>query len=231
MSHNHQHTLSRRDFLKLAGAGVGAAILASCNKGVDLTAVSGASTTPLPPGATITPLPPGTKADTILASGRIMTVDAANSIGEAIAIKGNRIMTIGTNEAIRALADSATKVIELNGRTVTPGFIDPHLHFSIVGLQNTYYTPFMPPDVKDIPSLQQSMADYLKGIQPGEWVMGYYLGLSDKMIPTKEDLDPVSGSEPGVSHAHWRTLGNGQQRGHADCGSYEQHDKPGGRHH
>ena len=205
---SNRHHLSRRDFIKLTGAGVGAAILASCKRDVNLTAVAGAGSTPLPPGATMTPLPPGTKADTILASGRIMTVDAANSVGEAIAIKGNRIMTVGTNEAIRALADSATKVIELNGRTVTPGFIDPHLHFSIVGLQNTYYTPFMPPDVKDIPSLQSAMADYLKSIQPGEWVMGYYLGLSDKMIPTKEDLDPVSGGNPVfLMHigGHWGT--------------------------
>ena len=44
-----------------------------------------------PPKVIITALPSGTKADTILANGRIMTVDAANSIGEAIAIKGNRI--------------------------------------------------------------------------------------------------------------------------------------------
>jgi len=204
---NHHH-LSRRDFIKLAGAGVGAAILASCNRGVNLTAVSGASTTPLPPGATITPLPPGTKADIILASGRIMTVDPANSVDEAIAIKGNRIMTVGTNEAIRALADSATKVIELNGRTVTPGFIDPHLHLSVVGLFTTYYTPFMPPDVKDIPSLQRALSDYLRGKQPGEWVMGYYLGLSDKMIPTKEDLDPVSSGNPVFIMnigGHWGT--------------------------
>lgn len=137
-----------------------------------------------------------------------MTVDPANSVDEAIAIKGNRIMTVGTNEAIRALADSATKVIELNGRTVTPGFIDPHLHLSVVGLFTTYYTPFMPPDVKDIPSLQRALSDYLRGKQPGEWVMGYYLGLSDKMIPTKEDLDPVSSGNPVFIMnigGHWGT--------------------------
>jgi predicted amidohydrolase YtcJ len=204
------YSLSRRDFLKLAGAGLGTAILASCKKGTDLTPVSKTGGTPVPPvsAATITPLPPGTIADTILANGHIVTVDAANSIGEAIAIQGNKILTVGTNEAVRALTGSATKVIELNGRTVTPGFIDPHLHFCVVGLQNTYYTPFMPPEVKDILSLQRALADFLKGKQPGEWVMGYYLGLSDKMIPTKEDLDPVSKDNPVFIMqigGHWGT--------------------------
>jgi hypothetical protein len=82
---NHHH-FAHRDFLKLAGAGLGAAILA-CAKGVDLTAVPEASVTPLPPGtatdsmlAYVTPFPPGTTADTILTNGRIMTVDAADSI-------------------------------------------------------------------------------------------------------------------------------------------------------
>jgi predicted amidohydrolase YtcJ len=210
------HSLSRRDFMKLAGAGLGAAALASCKKGVYLTEVPTsaginfpeASVTPLPPEASAIPLPLETMADTILANGRIMTVDATNSIAEAIAIKGNKILTVGTDKVVRALASSSTKVIELNGRTVTPGFIDPHLHFNIVGLQNTYYTPFMPPEVTDIPSLQRALADYLKNIRPDEWVMGYYLGLTDKMIPTKEDLDPVSSGSPVfIMHigGHWGT--------------------------
>lgn len=196
---SHRSHLSRRNFLKLAGAGVGAALVASCNRRIDLSTL---------PSADSTPFPPGTTADTILTGGRIMTVDASNSIGEAIAIQGNRILTVGPDDAVRELAGSTTKIIELNGRTVTPGFIDPHLHFSIVGLQNTYYTPFMPPDVNDIPSLQSALADHLAGIQPGEWVMGYYLGLSDKMVPTKEDLDPVSGGNPVfLMHigGHWGT--------------------------
>ena len=208
---------SRREFIKLAGAGVGTLILASCKKGVNLTAIAETGSTPPPTGIVAqtatagmesTAPPLGKFADTILTNGHIMTVDAANSTGEAIAIQRNKIMAVGTNEAVRALADPATKVIELNGRTVTPGLIDPHLHFSVLGLQNSYYTPFMPPEVRDIPSLQRALADYLKGKQPGDWVMGYYLGLSDKMVPTKEDLDPVSRGNPVFIMqigGHWGT--------------------------
>ena len=217
----HDH-LTRRDFLKLTGAGVGAAILAACQKRIGLTEIPPATGTAIPSGTTLlppgtatnttlanaTPIPAGTTPNTIFTNGRIMTVDAANSISEAIAIKGDKILSVGNNEVIRALADSTTKIIDLNGRTVTPGFIDPHLHFSPFGLQNTYYTPFMPPDVTDIPNLQRALADDLKGLPSGEWVMGYYLGLTDKMVPTREDLDPVSRENPVfIMHigGHWGT--------------------------
>jgi len=198
------YRLTRRDFLKIAGAGIGGAILA-CRKSAELT--------PVPPGpgmtqAGVTPLPPGTTADTILVNGKIMTVDSINSIAEAIGIKGDKIVMTGSDQLIRSLAAPDAKVIDLNGRAVTPGFIDPHLHFRVLGLQNIYYTPFMPPDVKDVPSLQRALANYLKSKQPGEWVMGYYLGLADKMIPTKEDLDPVSRDNPVfIMHigGHWGT--------------------------
>jgi hypothetical protein len=197
------HHLTRRDFLKLAGAGIGGAILA-CGKGSELTAVPGSGVTQ----AGVTPLPPGTTADTVLVNGKIMTVDSINSIAEGIAIKGDKIVMTGSDKLIRSLAAPDAKVIDLNGRTVTPGFIDPHIHFRVWGLQNVYYTPFLPPDVKDVPNLQRVLADVLKGKQPGEWIMGYYLALSDKMIPTKEDLDPVSRDNPVfIMHigGHWGT--------------------------
>jgi predicted amidohydrolase YtcJ len=197
------HHLTRRDFLKLAGAGIGGAILA-CGRSAKLTAVPGSGVTQ----AGITPLPPGTTADTILVNGKIMTVDSINSIAEGIAIKGDKILMTGSDKLIRSLAAPDAKVIDLSGRTVTPGFIDPHIHFRVLGLMTTYYTPFMPPDVKDIPSLQRVLADYIKGKKEGEWIMGYYIGLSDKQIPTKEDLDPVSKNNPVfIMHigGHWGT--------------------------
>jgi predicted amidohydrolase YtcJ len=210
-----KHSISRRDFLKFAGAGLGAAILTSCKKGDDLIAISEASTPAIPMAggtavsqASAMPFPPGTTPDIILANGRIMTVDATDSISEAIAIKGNKILSVGGDRVIRALVGSTTKVIELNGRTVTPGFIDPHIHFRAWGLQNTYYTPFMPPEVKDIPGLQRLLSDELKGMQSSEWLMGYYIGLSDKPIPTKDDFDPVSKDNPVfIMHigGHWGT--------------------------
>jgi len=206
------HRLTRRDFLKLAGVGMVGAVVA-CGRNTNRTAVPGSNATALPvatavQGSGVTALPPGTTADTLLVNGRIMTVDPANSIAEAIAIHGDIILTTGSDSAIRLLAAPGAKIIDLKGRTVTPGFIDPHIHFRAWGLQNTYYTSFMPPEVKDIPSLQRALVDDLKGKQPGEWLMGYYLVLSDKPIPTKQDLDPVSKNNPVfIMHigGHWGT--------------------------
>ncbi len=171
---NHHRHLTRRDFLKIAGAGLGGVIL-SCRQSTKLTEIPGPSQPPLPSATT---LPPGVTADTILVNGPVMTVNASNDIVQGIAIKGDRIITTGTEKEIRALAGPETKIIELNGRAVTPGFIDAHLHFRIWGLQSVYYKPFLPPDVKDIAGLQRVLADHVKSLQPGEWVMGYYLTLS-----------------------------------------------------
>src|SRR5512132_4310378 len=73
-------------------------------------------------GATCTP-------DIILMNGRVHTVDPAKPEVEAIAICGDRIAQVGTSAEIRALAAKQTRVIDLEGRRVVPGFNDSHVHF------------------------------------------------------------------------------------------------------
>jgi predicted amidohydrolase YtcJ len=203
-------SLSRRDFIKLVTVGAGGALLASCKRGNGLTAVPQTTTSPIavPSLSPVPSLPAGTTADLILVNGKVMTMDAANTVAQAVAIAGDKILAAGSDEAVRALAAPGMQEIDLNGRTVTPGLIDPHLHFRAFGLNNVYYIPFMPPDVKDVPTLQYALADIIRGKQPGEWIMGYYMVLADKPIPTKEDLDPVSPDNPVfIMHigGHWGT--------------------------
>ena len=66
--------------------------------------------------------------DTILVNGKIVTVDAQSSVRSALAIRGGRIAALGTDADIRRLAGPATRVIDLQGRTVIPGLIDSHMH-------------------------------------------------------------------------------------------------------
>jgi len=73
-------------------------------------------------------------ADRILVNGNILTVDASDSIAEAIAIRDGRIMAVGTNAEIEALAGPGTDRIDLDGLTATPGLLDTHVHFSYGGL-------------------------------------------------------------------------------------------------
>src|ERR1043166_2292784 len=66
--------------------------------------------------------------DTILVNGKIVTVDAAGSTQQAMAIRDGRIAALGTSAQIRRLAGPQTRVVDLRGRTVIPGLIDSHLH-------------------------------------------------------------------------------------------------------
>jgi predicted amidohydrolase YtcJ len=146
--------------------------------------------------------------DLILKNGDIHTVDAAQSTAQAIAIQGGLIQAVGSDAAIASLAAPTTQMIDVGGRVVTPGLIDPHVHFRLIGLQNRYYTTFLPPDVRDISSLQAALADAVGALEDGEWVVGFYLVLSDRPIPTKDDLDPVSPHNPVfLMHigGHWAT--------------------------
>ena len=61
-------------------------------------------------------------------NGKIVTVDAQSSVRSALAIRGGRIAALGTDADIRRLAGPATRVIDLQGRTVIPGLIDSHMH-------------------------------------------------------------------------------------------------------
>ena len=72
--------------------------------------------------------------DTVLVNGRIVTVDAQASVHEALAIRGDRIVALGASADIRRLAGDATRVIDLQGRTVIPGLIDSHMHAVRAGL-------------------------------------------------------------------------------------------------
>ena len=68
-------------------------------------------------------------ADLILTNGKIITVDSDFAIAEALAISGDRILAVGTNAEMSALANADTVITDLEGRSVVPGLIDNHNHF------------------------------------------------------------------------------------------------------
>jgi predicted amidohydrolase YtcJ len=67
-------------------------------------------------------------ADTILVNGKVLTGDAMGTVNQAVAVRQERILAVGTNAAIRKLAGKATRRVDLQGRTVIPGLIDSHMH-------------------------------------------------------------------------------------------------------
>ncbi|MFZ5820146.1 MAG: amidohydrolase [Chloroflexota bacterium] len=191
MSHNHSH-LSRRDFLKVAGAALGGAALA-CGKEIELTAV------PAPPTAAPQAPPtlaPGEVADTILVNGNIVTIDANRSIAQALAVKDGLILHVGADQDVRALSGETTQVIDVRGRTVTPGLIDAHCHLSACGLLGTAYVDVNWPGVPTIADMQARIAEKIAVTPSGEWVIGAGWVQFEGRPPNKHDIDPVSPNHP-----------------------------------
>ena len=75
----------------------------------------------------------GPAADVILTNGKVITVDDTFSIAQAVAVRGDRIIAVGTNQNITRLAGPNTRRIDLRGRSVVPGMIDNHAHFQEEG--------------------------------------------------------------------------------------------------
>ena len=110
--------------------------------------------------------------DLILTGGEIRTVDAEDSIAEALAVKDGRIAAVGSAAEVGALAGPATRLVELDGRTVIPGLQDSHIHFLPLGLDITTGVEL---------SYAESAEDIAEGVRsriaesripPGEWVVG-----------------------------------------------------------
>ncbi len=105
--------------------------------------------------------------DTIVTGGRLLTMDPARPLAEAMAISGRHILAVGSNDDIRNLAGPNTKVIDATGMTVTPGFIDAHSH-PLLALDAIGANVNLPriSDVKD--ALARKAAE----TPPGHWVRG-----------------------------------------------------------
>jgi predicted amidohydrolase YtcJ len=136
-------------------------------------------------------------ADMVLVNGDILTVDRADSVQEAVAVKDGLIGQVGTYNEISERIGSTTEVVDLKGKTVTPGIIDSHLHLMIYGEQNLLYVNLRPPatSIKDI---QDIVKEAVAQTSEGEWIegYGYILGLEEGRLPEKYDLDPISPENP-----------------------------------
>jgi len=138
-------------------------------------------------------------ADMVLTNGKIITVDSKFSIMQAVAIKGERILAVGTNQEIARLAGSATRRIDLRGRAVVPGLIDNHAHYMEEGVLWTVELRLDNVDTrKQALEMIRAKANSLK---PGAWV--YTLGgwshdqfTDDKRPFTKDELDRVAPNNP-----------------------------------
>jgi predicted amidohydrolase YtcJ len=135
-------------------------------------------------------------ADLILHHARIYTVDRANTIAEAVAVQGDRILQVGSEADVLRLRGSSTRVIDLGGATMLPGLHDAHGHFT--GLGEFLRTL----NLRGTTSYQQ-IVDLVRQrvatAKPGEWILGRAWDQNDwadTQFPTHDQLSAVSPANP-----------------------------------
>jgi len=138
-----------------------------------------------------------TPADLVLLNGHVLTVDAADSVAQAVAIAGGKIVAVGSDDAIRARIGAQTDVVDLHSRAATPGLIDTHVHFSEADALFT--VDLSDPAIKNIEQVVQRVAARVATAKPGEWVTGNGWDegkLSERRYVLAADLDKVSPDNP-----------------------------------
>ena len=139
-----------------------------------------------------------TPADLVFKNGNIYTANDRAPTAQAIAVKGDRIVFVGTNAAAQRYVGGSTRVVDLHGNTVLPGFADAHQHLSGVGFRE------MTLNLEGTTSLQDFLAKVKARVdqaKPGDWVTGrgwIETHWQPPQFPTREDLDSIAPNNPVV---------------------------------
>ncbi len=144
------------------------------------------------------PQQPGLAPDLIIINGKVVTVDKNDSLAEAIAVNNGLIIKVGSNQEVKSLASGATEEIDLQGKTIYPGFIDTHEHCIRRGLQLDYVNCRTPP-MRSLEQIVVALKEKADSKPDGEWVVGSWFDETqweDKRFPNRYDLDRASTRHP-----------------------------------
>jgi hypothetical protein len=134
--------------------------------------------------------------DLALVNGHIHTVDRARPRAEAVAVCGERIAAVGSTAEIRKLAGPNTRVVDLGGKLVLPGFNDAHVHF-IDGAEEIVGVDLRP--AKSEQAFAARLAEHAKRLPKGRWILGGYWdheAWPSKALPTRQLIDGVVPDHP-----------------------------------
>lgn len=143
-----------------------------------------------PPAAKVPP------ADLVFKNGNIYTVNDKQPKAEAVAVKGDRIVFVGSNSDAQKYVGAKTRVIDLSGRTMVPGMTDAHQHLAGVGFRE------MTLNLEGITSLEAFLAKVKERVdqtKPGDWITGrgwIETFWTPPVFPTRWDLDKIAPNNP-----------------------------------
>ncbi|PKN68248.1 MAG: amidohydrolase [Deltaproteobacteria bacterium HGW-Deltaproteobacteria-12] len=149
----------------------------------------------------------GLQADVIYINGDIVTLDKSNPQAEAVATMDDKIVAVGSTALVQKTAGPRTQIIDLQGKTLVPGLIEPHSHFSVYGPWVLLRVNLSSPPVgqiRNMKDLTDALRERAAATEKGMWVLGYGYDdtlLEEKRHPTRFDLDEVSPDHPiFISH-------------------------------
>ena len=137
-------------------------------------------------------------ADVIVHHGKIVTVDGEFHVVEAMAVRGDRIVATGGNEAVRKLAGPKTEQVDLHGRTVLPGLIDSHAHPMDAAL---YEFDHVVPQMDSVADVLQYIKSRAAALPEGQWIrlqQVFVTRLREHRFPTRRELDEAAPRHPVV---------------------------------
>ena len=135
--------------------------------------------------------PPQEFADLILEGGHVITVDAVGRLTDSVAVKGNMIVAVGKVSAWRG---PKTRVIDMHGRTLLPGFIDAHSHVEGMAAVEAHYINIQVPPLADAKAILAKLTEEAAKRPAGSWLIGQ--GTYNQVMPTRAELDAALPDNP-----------------------------------
>lgn len=138
-------------------------------------------------------------ADMIFKNGVVITVDSENSLCEAIAVKGNKIVYVGDSAGVEMWLGPDTRIIDLAGRALLPGFIDSHMHLGMTGQNAAVIIDCNSNKVTSIRQIQEKIREAAAKAPEGAWIKatGYEQSkLKEGRHPTRDELDEAAPNNP-----------------------------------
>src|SRR3954471_18351172 len=146
-------------------------------------------------------------ADLILHNGKVVTVDAQFAVRQAVAVKDGKITAVGRDADVLKERGARTRVVDLKGRTVLPGFFDSHVHALEAGLSE-FRAPL--PALDSIAAVQAYIRQQARSTPKGEWIVvprTFPTRIAEMQMPTRETLD-VAPEHPVMFDASYVVIAN-----------------------
>lgn len=143
--------------------------------------------------------------DLAIVNARILTLEPHQTESEAVLIRAGRIVLVGTNEQVLNDAGSAP-VLDGNGRTVVPGFVDPHVHFEMACNALSYQVACHTPPFTSLVEIKQALVNKAAKTPAGDWIVGRgSFGMAAQVeegrLPSRLELDQVTDIHPLVLYS------------------------------